>query len=372
MITVYQVVSDTNIGGAGRYLLNYVRHFDRTKFKVTVLIPDGSMLKTFLEPISDVVVKEIPYMADKSYDKRCVKVLQELFKKEYVDIVHTHASLSARIAARKAGVGTIIATRHCIEEKGRFPISFVKRIFNNLLCDVYVAVSDAVAENLLDCGIKKKKIKTIPNGVAPVQELSLEEMQNMRNRLGIGDEMVFGIFARLEAVKGHQYFIEAARDFLKNGGKGRFLIVGDGTLAETLKQQAADIPEIIFTGYVEDTTALLNITDVNVIASQSEAMSLAILEAMSLKKPTIATRVGGNPQLVISKENGLLTEYADSKDMTNAFFSFSQDRSLYEKCANNAGACYNQLYTAEKMVNNIERLYEEVANANNKHEEKKG
>ena len=370
MITVYQVVSDTNIGGAGRYLLNYVKHFDRTKFKVTVLIPEGSKLKSFLEPVSDIVVKEIPYMADKSYDKRCVKVLQELFTKEHVDIVHTHASLSARIAARKAGVGTIIATRHCIEQKGRFPISLVKRICNNLLCDIYVAVSDAVAENLLDCGIHKKKIKTIPNGVAPIQELSAQEKQKLRGRLGIGDEMVFGIFARLEPVKGHQYFIEAARDFLKNGGKGKFLIVGDGTLADTLKQQAADIPEIIFTGYVEDTTALLNITDVNVLASQSEAMSLAILEAMSLKKPTIATRVGGNPQLIVPIENGLLTEYADSRDMANAFFQFFQDQSLYETCANNAGACYSRLYTAEKMVNNIERLYEEVANENNKHEKK--
>ncbi|MBO5930346.1 MAG: glycosyltransferase family 4 protein [Clostridia bacterium] len=361
MITVYQVVSDTNIGGAGRYLLNYVKHFDRTKFKVTVLIPERSKLKPFLEMFSDVTIKEIPYMADKSYDKRCVQVLYKLFKSEHIDVLHTHASLSARIAARKAKVGTIVATRHCIEGKGRFPVSVIKRICNNLLCDIYVAVSDAVAENLLDCGINKKKIRAIPNGVAPIQELSAEEKQSLRSKFGIGDEMVFGIFARLEAVKGHQYFIEAVRQFLKQGGKGKFLIVGDGSLAETLKQQAADIPEIIFTGYVADTTPLLNITDVNVIASQSEAMSLAILEAMSLKKPTIATRVGGNPQLIIPMENGLLTEYADSADMANAFYLLSQNRALYETCASNAGACYNRLYTAETMVNNIERLYEEVA-----------
>ncbi len=366
MLTVYQVVSDTNIGGAGRYLLNYVQYFDRTKYKVTVLIPKGSRLKPFLDAFTDIVVLEIPYMADKSYDKRCVKVLEQLFLKEHIDIIHTHASLSARIAARKAGAGTIIATRHCIEPKGRFPVSFIKRICNNLLCDIYVAVSDAVTKNLLDCGIKRKKIKAVSNGVAPIRVASDEEKQALRAKLRIENEMVFSVFARLEAVKGHQYFIDAVRIFLQKGGKAKFLIVGDGSLKEALMQQAADIPEIIFTGYVQDTAPLLNITDVNVIASESEAMSLAILEAMCLEKPTIATNVGGNPQLISHMENGLLTEFKDSEDMAEQFLRMSQDKELYEACAKNAGACYRKWYTAEQMVRNLETLYEEAVNENNK------
>ena len=79
MIHVYQVVSDTNIGGAGRYLLNYIRHFDRDKYAVTVLLPEGSKLKELLLPFSDISILEIPFMADKSYDKRCVQYLYKLF-----------------------------------------------------------------------------------------------------------------------------------------------------------------------------------------------------------------------------------------------------------------------------------------------------
>ncbi len=363
MINVFQVVSDTNIGGAGRYMLNYVRHFDKNRFKVTVLIPENSKLKPLLEAYPDVNVTEVPFMADRSYDKRCVKAMREIFEREKVDIVHTHASLSARIAARKAGNCKIAATRHCIEPAGSFPVSFIKSIFNNMLCDVYVAVSDAVVQNLLQSGIKPKKIKTICNGVEPVEPLSESERSALRRKLGIkDDETVFGVFARLEDVKGHKYFIEAAKQFLEKGGRGKFLIVGDGSLMEALKEQAAGIPEILFMGYVKDTSRLLNITDVNVLSSQSEAMSLAILEAMSLNKPTVATNVGGNPQLVKHLDNGLLTEFADSSGMADAFLKIAEDKAFYKKCAENAGDLYRRQYTAEIMVKNLEKLYEEVAN----------
>jgi len=365
VINVYQVVSDTNIGGAGRYLLNYVKYFDRRKFKVTVLVPENSMLLTHLKEFSDISVKEIPYMADKSYDPRCVSAIREIFASEKVDIVHTHASLSARVAARKERVGKIISTRHCIEPISKFPVSILKSTINNLLCDIYVAVSDAVLDNLRKSGIKKSKIKTVYNGVDKIEKLSDEEINNLKKSLGIEDETVFSVFARLEEVKGHKYFIEAAKKFLEEGGKGKFLIVGDGSLKDELVSCAKDTPDIIFTGYKEDTTPYLNITDVNVISSSSEAMSLAILEAMSAKKPTVATRVGGNPQLIENNENGILCDYKDSSAMATAFLKMAEDREFYEKCAGNAKALYDKKFTAEIMVKNLEKLYEEVSNENN-------
>ncbi len=364
MIYVYQVLSDTNVGGAGRYLLNYIRHFDRRNYTVTVLIPENSKLRPLLGMFADIRILEVPFMADKSYDKRCVKYLYELFLKEKPDIVHTHASLSARIAAKKANVKTVVATRHCIEGIGRFPISTVKRYLNNLLCDYYIAVSGAVKQNLRDGGIEEQKIREISNGVEAVKELSPEAKKALREKYGIGDETVFGIFARLEPVKGHKYFIEAAKQFLKEGHKGKFFIVGDGSLKEELLRQAKDTPEIIFTGYVKDTTELLNITDVNVLASESEAMSLAILEAMSLGKPTIATDVGGNGQLITNGVNGWLTEYKNSQAMKEAFIKFSEDRACYEENAKNAKLIYQKDYTAEIMIQNLERFYEEVTNGN--------
>ena len=362
MIKVCQVVTDTNIGGAGRYLLNYLKYYDREKYEVSVVIPENSSLLEFIAPYIDVDIYEIPYMADKSYDGKCVKILTELFKKEQFDILHTHASLSARIAGRRARVGTIISTRHCIEPVGRFPVSTIKGILNNSLCDYYIAVSDAVADNLRESGIKRRKIKKVYNGVEPVAELPLEEKEKIRKEYDIENKKVFSVFARLEEVKGHKYFIEAAKDYLRKYDDAVFLIVGDGSLLDELKEQAKDTPQIIFCGYVKDTTELLNVTDVNVISSSSEAMSLAILEAMSLGKPTIATNVGGNPQLIKSFANGILVEYEDYFGMSVAFAKLTQDEEFYNNAAYAAKGEFNGKFTAEIMVKNLEKLYWGVTN----------
>jgi len=364
MIKICQVVSDTNVGGAGRYLLNYLKYYDRKQYKVSVVIPQNSKLLEFIATYKEIDIHEIPYMADKSYDAKCVKILTELFKKEKFDILHTHASLSARIAGRKAKVKKILSTRHCIEPGGKPPVSYVKSILNNLLCDYYIAVSDAVADNLKDCGIKPMKIKTVYNGVEPVEHLGSEDVQKIKEKYGISNSNVFGIFARLEEVKGHRYFIEAAKEYLSKGNEGTFLIVGDGSLSVELKEMAKDTPQIIFTGYVKDTRELLNVTDVNVISSSSEAMSLAILEAMSLAKPTIATNVGGNPQLIHSGENGILTEYADAKALSEAFEKMANDKELYAKCSENAKKDFNSNFTAEKMITKLQQLYLEVTHEN--------
>lgn len=362
MIKVCQVVSDTNIGGAGRYLLNYLKYYDRENYKVSVVIPKGSNLLEFIVKYPEVDVFEVPYMADKSYDSRCVKALSELFLQEKFDILHTHASLSARIAGRKAKIKTIISTRHCLEEKSPGLIGFLKGVLNNKLCDYYIAVSDVVLDNLRDCGIKRKKIKVIYNGVEPLKTFDDDTKANIKEKYNIGEGKVFGIFARLEEIKGHRYFIEAAKEYLSKGNKGTFLIVGDGALKDELKILAEGAPQIVFTGYVKNTEELLNITDVNVISSQSEAMSLAILEAMSLGVPTIATNVGGNPQIVLPEKNGLLAEFGDAFGMCLAFLRMSNEKELYEECSKNAKEMFYEEFTAEIMVKNLQKLYWEVSN----------
>ena len=161
MIKVLQVVSDTNIGGAGRYLLNYLKYYDRNKFSVTVVVPEGSQLVPFIEKYEEVNLEEAPFMADKSYDKRCVKFLKKLFSEISPDIVHTHASLSARIAARRAKCPKIVSTRHCLEPVESGIKAKIKGLINSSLTDVYIAVADSVAENLEKGMIPKEKIRTV-------------------------------------------------------------------------------------------------------------------------------------------------------------------------------------------------------------------
>ena len=99
MIRVLNIISDTNIGGAGRVILNYLRYTDKSKFETMVAIPKGSLLKEPLEQ-AGVTIYEVEGLADRSFHKDDVKTLQALIKQVKPDLVHTHGALSGRIASR--------------------------------------------------------------------------------------------------------------------------------------------------------------------------------------------------------------------------------------------------------------------------------
>ena len=258
----------------------------------------------------------------------------------------------------------ILATRHCIEPLPHGAKALVSGILNNALCDYYIAVSKAVKENLLDSGIKRSKIKQVNNGVQTVKELPKETCAEIRARYQIDEnDVVFGVFARLEPVKGHKYFIKAARQVVKEIPDAKFLIVGNGSLELELKNFATHYgldKNIIFTGFVSDTAELLNITDVNVITSESEAMSLALLEAMSIGKPSIATKVGGNKELITNGEDGILVSYADSASLALAMMRMICNKTLRAQMGENAKRKFAEAFTVDKMVARLENVYQEV------------
>ncbi|MBE7047911.1 MAG: glycosyltransferase family 4 protein [Ruminococcaceae bacterium] len=364
MIHIVQVLSDTNIGGAGKYLINYLKCFNRQTYTVTVVLPENSKLLPYIRSFDDIFVIEAPHMADQSFNKWAVSFLKDLFINIKPNIVHSHACLSARIAAKKARVPVVLATRHCIEPIPCGIKALALGLANNHLCDYYIAVSDAVVNNLKDCGVKPGKIKLVNNGVEPVDRISDAEIAAIRGHYNINPkDIVFGIFARLEPVKGHKYFIRAAQQVLEENDNAKFLIVGNGSLETYLRditKQYGIEKNVIFTGFVTDTTELLNAADINVNASQSEAMSLSILEAMSLGKPSIATNVGGNGELIEDEKTGLLIDYADSSSLAYAMKKLMQDSQLSAILAKNAKEKFDTCYTVQKMVSRLEEVYEEV------------
>ena len=99
MIKVLNIISDTNVGGAGRVILNYLKYMDRDRFEVSVALPQGSLLKPQLEPFG-IPIYEVDGMADKSLDWKAIKKLKQVIRLSGADIVHTHGSMSGRIDGR--------------------------------------------------------------------------------------------------------------------------------------------------------------------------------------------------------------------------------------------------------------------------------
>ena len=106
MYRIIEVSTDSNIGGAGRCLLTLAKFRDKSRFEMLVVLPRKSLLKPQLEALG-VEVIEVDGIAEKSLDIGAIRSLKKVFKKYKPDLVHTHASMSARIAAKQCGAKVV-------------------------------------------------------------------------------------------------------------------------------------------------------------------------------------------------------------------------------------------------------------------------
>lgn len=370
MIRVLCVLTDTNVGGAGRVYLQFVRHIDRNRFELFCALPSGSELIPLIEAEGFPVI-QTSFGHDRSFDPRSVFELYGLIRRIVPDIVHTHSSLSGRIASFFCGVKGRTHTRHCVFDIPKimttFPTKQLCGAVNGLLSTDVIAVADAAANNLTDMGVSADKITVILNGVDPIPHLSETEKADFRRKHGIGnDDFAVLISARLELCKGHSYVVDAAR-YLKEqrGGDSRrirFIFMGDGSERRCLEEQCRRLrvdEDIIFTGFVHDVTPWYNVSDVVLNASWgTEATSLSICEAMSLGKPIVATYFGGNTGIVTHGKNGLLIPIRDSMAIIGAVTRLCDDACLYKDLSSGAKEVYVSKLTCETMTEKTMRLYE--------------
>lgn len=371
MIKVVNVISDTNIGGAGKCIINFAKNYNQKKYDVSVVVPKGSALVAELEK-TPVKVIELDGIKDKSLDIRSLFKLIKILKSEEPDIVHTHATSIARIAAKFVDGARIVYTRHCA-----YPVSnrikkgigrFLYKNVNDFLSDRIIAVGNAAEENLLEGGISKEKIDTFFNGVEKTQIISEKEKKALKKEYGIeDDDYVVGIVARLEEVKGQETFIDAAKILLKeNKIKAKFLILGTGTNEEKLKNKVKELKlekEIIFTGFVKNVGDYLNIMDVQVNCSfGTETSSLSLLEGMSIGVPAVVSNYGGNPYLISDGENGYIVPIKSPERTAKAILKILKNEDVRKHMNEKSIEIYNDKFTIERYVNNVQNVYEKVMN----------
>lgn len=369
MIKVLNILTDSNIGGAGRYLINYLKAGDRERFSVTVVLPAGSLLIPEIKELQ-VPVIEAEGIADRSFSGASVNTLRRIIRREKPDIVHTHGSLSGRIAAKLCGV-KIVYTRHCAfpvpEYLKKGPCHRINGGLNSLLADQIMAVSPAAAENLTDSGLPARKITVMMNGGEALRRSSPETCAETRAGLGIPDGVfTAGILARLETYKGHEILLEAARELKAQGRDFRILIGGNGTEEENIRQQIARLGlsrYVLFLGFVQDVAAVLSILDVQLNCSfGTETSSLSLIEGMSMGIPAVASDYGGNPWLIDDGQSGLLFRNRDSGDLAQKLARLMDEPELLQRMGEKALEAYRSRFTGEIFAGNIESVYMKTLN----------
>lgn len=366
MKKIIQVLSDTNLGGAGRVLSNYLSAYDKSKYQVEVVVPKDSVLTEVFSSYG-VKIHELEGIADRSYDKKGVRALRKLFAQEKPDLVHTHGAFSGRVAAKREKI-PVVYSRHSV-----FPVSKKQKLLalpmglvNTHFADGIIAVSPAAVDNLVELGIPAKKITTIFNGVKPLVHTSLPEQVALRNELGVGNCFLFGILARLEEYKGHKLLLEACQSLKAEGRDFRLLIAGTGAEAEAVSAEIVALgleDKVQYLGFWQRVEELLCILDVQVNCSYgTEATSIALLEGMSLGVPGVVSDYGGNPWVIAHGQNGLVFPSENVKELCSAMKRMMDDTALREQCQEGAVEMFRKKFTAEVFAQETEAFYEDIWN----------
>ena len=366
MIKVVNVTSDANIGGAGKCILTFLRHYDKSKFDVSVVVPTNSLLIPEIKRLGGKVI-EVDGICDKSLDINGIKKLKKLFDKLKPDIVHAHAAMSARIAAYLSGA-KIIYTRHSVFEPSKTISKGIGKIINgavnNIFSDKIIAVAEAAKDNLIKTGVPEKKIVVIKNGVDALNRYDDEKIKQIKSEYGLNDEFVLTIAARLTLVKGHKYILAAAKMLADDNKNFKLIIAGTGEYEDEIKKKISDLmleDKVIMAGFVNDVEALNNITDLNLNFSfGTEATSLSLLEGMSLGIPAVVSDFGGNPGVIRDNINGFLVPSKDYKALYEKIKLIMENKVLYNRLSDGSKRVFNEEFTADKVTKRIENVYDEV------------
>jgi len=258
-------------------------------------------------------------------------------------------------AARLAGVHVVVASQRQLGDL----LPPMKRRIQNLvfhLADCVICNSCAAADQLAREGVPNTKLTVISNGLPPG---AFQEA--VPALLPVPGVMRIGMIARMnERAKNHGLFLRSAAGVASRFPLAEFVLVGDGPLRKEWEELARQLGiglQTHFLGDRHDITQVLAAVNVVVSPSRSESLSNAILEAMAAGRPVVATRVGGNPELVRDRETGLLVTPEDAGALAAALETVLASPDLAREWGQNARRIAQANFTLDHSRERFEQLY---------------
>lgn len=357
---ITHVISDTNIGGAGILLRSVLTSLSE-RFDFEAIVPKGAELSGTLP--ASVKITELDVSGDKSFSLRDVKAFYNYFKLNTTDVVHTHASLSARLGAKLAGVRLALSTRHCaIPDASVERKNFIKRLVYRLSTDLTVSTADFATNNLIKEGIPKSRIITIKNGSPDVSEKVKDSHFSAHEELKLPKgTKIIGSVARLEWVKGQDLILRAVPDIVRRVKNVHFLFIGEGGKKSEYQRLAASLgieKHVTFLGYTPQPWNYQKDFYLNVNASRgTETSCLATSECMALGVPTVASSFGGNTEMICHGENGLIFTSDNVFALKEAILSLLLDEGKRDRLSAEARKSYENSFSLCRMADDYKRLY---------------
>jgi glycosyltransferase involved in cell wall biosynthesis len=272
----------------------------------------------------------------------------------------------ARLMGRRFGI-PVIYTEHNLQERYH-PLT---RHANSLTFgwnDCVLAVSEEVAASINRSGLGRKTcVTTLLNGV-PVEQVRAEggNVNGLREEFGIpANHLVVGTVAVFRRQKRLQDWLEVASLVTKQQKNVTFLLVGHGPDESMLRSRIRELmieDHVVMPGFRPDGRRVMALMDIFLMTSEHEGLPIALLEAMVLGKPVVATSVGGIPEVVKHGEEGLLTSMGAVGELAKFVFKLIGDSHLRLRMGQLGSRKVEQNFHLKDRVKFIEKLYLEILN----------
>jgi glycosyltransferase involved in cell wall biosynthesis len=355
-------------GGSERQMLHLLRLLDRSKYQVSVaclkrqgpFLPDVEQL--------GVTIHELPLHSLRSFDAvRWIFRFARLLRRERIELLQTfefYGNAIAVPAARWAGVPVVLASRR---ELAGDRTSWQQRAIR-LACWLahgIVANSRAAGSRLIGLtDSDTSKVTVIPNGI------SLEEFEpemapaDVREALGLNAACpLVGTLGALRPEKDYGTFLRAAARVAGAVPQARFVLIGEGSERARLQALARELgltERVLFAGDRKDVANLLNAVDVFVLSSITESFPNAVLEAMAVGRPVVATKSGGTPELVEDGKTGYLVPVGDAEAMAARIVELLHKPELRRNFGASGRARVEREFTPARMKQRFEELYDRM------------
>jgi glycosyltransferase involved in cell wall biosynthesis len=367
---VFFLVDSLNLGGTEAQAVELATRLKSHPYEVTLgcLLARGPLLEKLAG--SPVSVREF-------YPKGgadSVKGIYQMFRlaiflrRGGFQIVHTHdlySNLLGIPAALIARTPVIISSQRDLAHLNLYQTGrkvWLRRLQN--LSTAVLTNTDAVRDALLaEDHFAPQKVRVIHNGVNLPRFTRESCDRSWLAPSGQQEQWIVLVGNMHSDVKGHPWLIAAAPAILREFPQARFLLVGDGACRKDFEQRVAELglqERFSFLGSRDDVPRILACSDIAVLPSKSEGLPNALLEYFAAGLPTVASRVGGNGEIVKDGKTGLLVQAQDSAALADAVLKLMRDPELAATLGRNGRAHVASQFSFERMIESTHELYMEL------------
>ena len=352
MSKILEICLSKDLGGLELYVKNITQNLNTYAF-----ISKKSKLKEIFSR------GDLKYFESENFKIFTLFRLLKIIKKNNIEILHFHHRRDMLLAVLvKAFFNKklkLVYTRHMhmTRFKGDFYHRFLYKNINLIIAVSYLTekqlikfIPDEIRPNIITSYI----------GVKNPANISKDYKIKLKNRFGLKDEFVIGIFGRIEEAKGQHIVLRACEILRQNGYNTKVLVVGGCMDKNYLNSLKSKFINDIFVDFVDEPTDIMQICNVVVLASKNETFGLVLVEAMRCEVAVLGSNKGGPTEIIDDKKTGLLFKSFDSEDLANKLEILIKDESLRLNLAKNAKIKADEKFDEKRHFEEIKEILDGI------------